>query len=381
MFPYEEGKSFAEYVHNKGGYDAIDRAYSNPPKTTEQIYHPEKYMSNEKIISVELLDISSELGGGWELAYDNVMGEFDVYELFKPYFTRKTARLASEGWGGSNYQFYRSEGGEKLLVQGYAWDSDQDAQEFSSAYIKYLEERFGKELKSASPSGSWMLWSTKEYQLGLKKDGVYTYVVQSTNGEPFDMAMGKLGDKGDQIEENTVTEGAQKQGSASEDYRWLIIGVVIGLLVLGLILVVVMLVLYRRPPSPPYPPGGPYGPYYYPGGRPPGPYYGPPGGYGGSVGPPPPPPGPYYGGPGGPGGGAPGGAPYSGSPVGWGQVPPPPPSQTPPLAPAKRAPVPKPQAPSQHAPPEPPVQAEPPSQSQVPPTLGPPESPSPPAEG
>jgi len=294
LFPYQEGMSFVSYIHRKGGYDAIDRAYKDPPKSTEQIYHPEKYMENEPVVEVELPDLTGSLGDGWELAYDNVLGEFDVYELFKPYFSAKTAKLAAEGWGGNRYQYYRSDEGDKLLVQGYAWDSEGDAQEFSSAYVKYVEDRFEGKVDGQSSRGAWKVWSTGGYVLALKKDGLNTYLVQATNGDYSDTAVAALGEKGDQIEESAIGEEAKKKPGEETNLSWLVIAGVIVLLVAGLVLVIVMLILFRRPPAPPsLPPGGPY---IYPGGG----------------------PGPYYGGPGGTGGTGPGGVPWMG-----GQVPPP----------------------------------------------------------
>ncbi|RJP29302.1 MAG: hypothetical protein C4536_11525 [Actinobacteria bacterium] len=339
LFPYMEGTDFARYVHDKaGGFDAIDEAFSDPPTTTEQIYHPEKYLEGEKAIEVELADISSELGEGWELDYDNVLGEFDVYELFQPYLSNRNTEEAAEGWGGNHYYYYSNPSGEKLLVQAYAWDSEQDAQEFSSAYLRYIQDRFEGGAKEENAAGAWMVWSTDDYVLGLKRDGQDTYLLQATSEEPFDVAIAALGEEGDTIDEGAI---AAEEGEGEEtDLTWVVIAVVVGLLGLGIILVIVMLVTYRRPPAPPgQPPAGTYGPYYYPPG----------GGSGGYAGTPQP-------------GGVPGAVPPAPPPV---MPPPPPPGlQAPPSA---VPPPPGSVAPPPGIAPQPPGSAPPPPPGAVPP--------------
>jgi hypothetical protein len=43
MFPYLNGLEFVQSLYDRGGWDAIDEAYANPPVTTEQILHPDRY--------------------------------------------------------------------------------------------------------------------------------------------------------------------------------------------------------------------------------------------------------------------------------------------------------------------------------------------------
>jgi hypothetical protein len=291
LFPYMEGAEFVREVYEKGGWDAIDKAYSEPPSSTEQIYHPEKYLKGEKAVEVELEDISSQLGDDWTLDYENVLGEFDIYQLFSPYFNDiDDVETAAAGWGGNRYQYYSNGEGDELLVQKYAWDSEQDAQEFASAYTQYVSDRFGEEVKKEASIGAWTIWSTDEYKLGVKRDGKDVSLVQTNNiDEPFGTAIASLGEGGDTIDEGALKTETNEDGEET-DLSWLIIGLVIGLLVLGIILVIVMLVMNRRPPAPPaQPPAGTAGPYYSPPGGGGGGYTGTPQGGGTGVMPPPPP--------------------------------------------------------------------------------------------
>ncbi|MBY0262664.1 MAG: hypothetical protein K2Q20_09995 [Phycisphaerales bacterium] len=45
LFPYQAGATFIATLLARGGYAAVDAAYGNPPASTEQVIHPEKYRS------------------------------------------------------------------------------------------------------------------------------------------------------------------------------------------------------------------------------------------------------------------------------------------------------------------------------------------------
>src|SRR5690606_2769545 len=49
-FPYNEGAEFVMSFWTEGGWDAVDAVWQNPPSTSEQILHPEKYVDGEGAI-------------------------------------------------------------------------------------------------------------------------------------------------------------------------------------------------------------------------------------------------------------------------------------------------------------------------------------------
>ncbi len=272
LFPYQEGLSFVRYLQRRGGFEAVNRAFREPPKSTEQIYHPEKYLAGEEPVPVEPDGLDGMLGEGWEVAYENVLGEFDVFELFKPYLGETTAEEAAAGWGGNVYRYYRKGVDKKLLVQIYAWDSEGDATEFVTAYSDYLRRRFGRDLEEEEAAGAWKVWSGGGYLHAIKKDGTLTHVLQGTDEEAFGYALAGLGEGGEELDEALI----EVDGEAEEkvrDYGWLVIAGVAALFLLGLVLIAVMFVLLRGSS------GGPAGPLT--GGRGAGPYPVPP--YGASV--------------------------------------------------------------------------------------------------
>ena len=137
QFPYREGMRFVEGVKSRGGWGAVNRLYSDPPRSSEQIMHPEKYLAqrdNPRAVEMKLTleDLKASMPGSWRLVHDNVMGEYSIFLLLRANLPGRDARIASEGWGGDRYMVYRS-GDNAVLTWSTAWDTPRDAEEFLSA--------------------------------------------------------------------------------------------------------------------------------------------------------------------------------------------------------------------------------------------------------
>ncbi|MHB8781540.1 MAG: hypothetical protein ACYC55_09175 [Candidatus Geothermincolia bacterium] len=237
LFPYVEGEKF---VQEKGRSN--ERAYAlfrNPPVSTEQILHPELYPSDTPT-AITMDDMSEALGQGWSQEEYNTIGEFDVYQLFKPYLPSATARQAAAGWDGTLYHYYVDGGDGKLLVQSYAWDSGDDADEFAEAFVEYLPERFPG--ATWTTEGNWTRWEAGGYHFGLKTDGDRTEVVQSNAAAAASTAIATLG------QEDTTPDGNAEDGQENEHgrYDWLAPVLAIALAILFLALAAVVLLLRRR---------------------------------------------------------------------------------------------------------------------------------------
>lgn len=137
-FPYTSGAEFATYLYQRGGFAAIDEAYADPPRSTEQILHPEKYYGPERDepVVVEIPDLTSALGEGWSEIQNEVVGEFDLRIMLRENGVSNWESAAA-GWGGGRYLFYVN-GESGVLVNRVAWDSDEDREEFDGAFIASL---------------------------------------------------------------------------------------------------------------------------------------------------------------------------------------------------------------------------------------------------
>jgi hypothetical protein len=161
LFPYSAGQEFVQVLFDQGGWRGVNNAYANPPVSTEQIMHPSRYPADVPV-KVELPDLSSVLGDGWEQLQSDVVGEWYTYLIFaKGYeidsqLDDDTARKAAEGWGGDAFQLYsNSNTNQIVLIIKYIWDTDRDAQEYTTAFKQYGISRWGTLNSLENQSTSW----------------------------------------------------------------------------------------------------------------------------------------------------------------------------------------------------------------------------------
>lgn len=143
-FPYEHGLTFVESLYNEGGWAAVDAAYANPPRSTEQILHPDRYRAGDMPQIVSLTPLTDTLGAGWRQTDEDILGEYYLRYYLTQRIPQEDAQAAAEGWGGDRYVVhYREADGALLLAAHIVWDTPGDAEEFVDAYVAYAEARFG----------------------------------------------------------------------------------------------------------------------------------------------------------------------------------------------------------------------------------------------
>ena len=75
-FPYNYGQIFVGNLYQSGGWTAVDAAFADPPQSTEQILHPQRYYQADKPEVVTLPPLTDTLGSGWRLVDEDTLGEF-----------------------------------------------------------------------------------------------------------------------------------------------------------------------------------------------------------------------------------------------------------------------------------------------------------------
>lgn len=148
-FPYDYGFTFVEYLYTQGDWEAVNSAFLNPPVTTEQILHPERY-PDDKPIDVNLPDLTEQLGDGWAELDRGIMGEWYTFLILaaginsEARLDEATAQAASDGWGGDVYVvFYDQQNDDTVLVMLTSWESVNDANQFFAAFQDHSTTLFG----------------------------------------------------------------------------------------------------------------------------------------------------------------------------------------------------------------------------------------------
>jgi hypothetical protein len=137
LFPYLRGQEFCATIKARGGYEALTHVYTNPPASTAQVLHPEKYLAHEAPVVVPWSETA--VNGTAPIA-DNVLGEMGIRILLEDSTDQTGSTRAAEGWRGDRYVVF---GDGEALAWRTVWATAEDAAEFFAAVQKCVQQRYG----------------------------------------------------------------------------------------------------------------------------------------------------------------------------------------------------------------------------------------------
>lgn len=141
-FPYSYGQDFVTFMFNQGGWRQVNEIFWDPPISTEQIMHPQKYLDGDTPHRVYLEKVSTALESSWQVLDEDVMGEFGIFLTLAEYFGKPAAAPAAEGWGGDRYLLMENlDGGEQVFVWSTVWDDFDEAQGFLDSFTTAMYHR------------------------------------------------------------------------------------------------------------------------------------------------------------------------------------------------------------------------------------------------
>jgi hypothetical protein len=124
----------------------VNAAWERPPRSSEQILHPEKYWDAAKRDApkrVAIPDSGRWLGKGWARSGSGILGELtigglvgapapDARDIGLGMPAGSWTNAAASGWGGDRYELWTN-GDAAVVLVGTVWDSERDAEEFELA--------------------------------------------------------------------------------------------------------------------------------------------------------------------------------------------------------------------------------------------------------
>ena len=127
-WPYVRGSTFVAELAASGGWSLVNEALRNPPKTTEQILHLEKYIAGEGAIEVRTPAVPE----GYARLETGRMGELRTRFFLAQCMPHTEATESASGWGGDAYTI-AAQGSEHALLWSTAWDDEVAAKRFAEA--------------------------------------------------------------------------------------------------------------------------------------------------------------------------------------------------------------------------------------------------------
>ena len=171
-FPYQYGSGFISALFMKDGWNQVNYAYINPPRSTEEILHPEIYLAGGSFKKVEALFPGLN---GWKVMLTDTFGENFIRVMLENGLSREVATEASAGWGGDNLTLF-SRDENYLVTWRINWDTPDDASEFINGFKSLIVKMDGREVRPD-------IFIIKDHYLTLTKRDLLTEIASSSEKE------------------------------------------------------------------------------------------------------------------------------------------------------------------------------------------------------
>lgn len=154
LFPYAEGLGFVHAFRQRQPWSALSALYRDPPRSSSQILHPERYLDQrEDPAPVTLPDLVAALPAGSRQVIEDELGELGLGEALRRF--EKDAAAAT-GWRGDRYALWDVPGGPSVLMSLTAWNTPESAVEFARAYARVMVAKHGV---GPVPDGPLFTWT------------------------------------------------------------------------------------------------------------------------------------------------------------------------------------------------------------------------------
>jgi len=167
-FPYQEGRAFASAIFEHGGWDAVNRCYTNLPHSTQQILHPSRYLGlgssdgqPDQPSVVIVPDIGPSLGEKWELMLEDTLGELTVGLFLSQVTAEERAWQIAKAWDGDTFVAWERTDGRRIVIWRIIWKTNTVASDYERELTSRIIQRHAPVRPISSPlglPGQW--WET-----------------------------------------------------------------------------------------------------------------------------------------------------------------------------------------------------------------------------
>ena len=179
VFPYTQGMLFQSEVLAHEGDEGFAELFRNPPSSTQQILHPQKYFDRVEPTSPNLP--KPHLPAGYKVLVGGTLGELDHSVLLEQFVGKERSHEIAPHWRGSNFELRENrKQGRVVLLYAAQWDSEDAARSYFEAYREALSKKWKKMEITAESAG--LISGTGDdgrFELRLNRD-----VVTSVEGLP-----------------------------------------------------------------------------------------------------------------------------------------------------------------------------------------------------
>ena len=189
LFPYVEGLGFIYQFRKRQPWAAMSAIYSDPPRSTTQILHPEKYFDRrEDPVVVAIPDLSRLLPGS-QLVSDDDLGEFSLGAVLALHLGDTEGPRAAAGWRGDRYRIWEDAAGRFIIAYRVIVASPQMAAALADQLRASVERRHPELAgKVSGRTGGLVTWAEAGRAFAVERRGASVVLLEQFPLQALDRA-------------------------------------------------------------------------------------------------------------------------------------------------------------------------------------------------
>jgi len=141
VFPYTEGMAFQNAVLERDHQRAFAEVFTDPPVSTQQILHPEKYFAKVKPTEPALPD--PHFPRGYKGLVRGELGELEHGILIEQYVGKAEAQEIAPHWRGCRFELRENKKAARVvLLYAVEWDDEASAARYFALYRRVLAKKW-----------------------------------------------------------------------------------------------------------------------------------------------------------------------------------------------------------------------------------------------
>lgn len=189
LFPYVEGLGFIYQFRKRQPWAAMSAIYSDPPRSTTQILHPEKYFDRrEDPVAVAIPDLSPLLPGS-RLVSDDDLGEFSLGAVLALHLGDTEGPRAATGWRGDRYRIWEDAAGRFTIAYRVIVANQQMAAALADQLRASVERRHPELAgKASARTGGLVTWAEEGRAFAVERRGASVVLLEQVPLPTLDRA-------------------------------------------------------------------------------------------------------------------------------------------------------------------------------------------------
>jgi len=181
VFPYTKGMVFQSAVLERDHQRGFAEVFTDPPVSTQQILHPEKYFAKVKPTEPETPD--PHLPRGYKGLVRGELGELEHAILLEQYAGKQEAQEIAPHWRGCRFELRENKKAARVvLLYAVEWDDESTAARYFTLYRQVLAKKW-KHMTVDAETADRIAGTGDDGRFELRRNGAVVTSVEGMEAE------------------------------------------------------------------------------------------------------------------------------------------------------------------------------------------------------